>query len=60
MALIATLIALQKVSPWPRGARLAMATVLAVLATGLLAAPHRLPGLVVPGHGGMHSMKAMD
>jgi predicted metal-binding membrane protein len=60
MALIATLIALQKISPWPRGARLATAIVLAVLAAGLLAAPHRLAGLVVPGHGGMHSMKAMD
>jgi predicted metal-binding membrane protein len=60
MALIAILIALQKISPWPRGARLATATVLAVLAAGLLAAPHRLPGLVLPGHGGMPSMKAMD
>jgi predicted metal-binding membrane protein len=60
MVLIAALVALQKLSPWPRGARLVTATVLAVLAAGLLAAPHQLPGLVVPGHGGMHPMKAMD
>jgi predicted metal-binding membrane protein len=60
MALIAALVALQKISPWPRGARLVTATALAVLAAGLLAAPHQLPGLVVPGHGGMHPMKAME
>ncbi|HEX3831098.1 MAG TPA: DUF2182 domain-containing protein [Solirubrobacteraceae bacterium] len=45
MALIATLIALQKLSPWPRGARLATATVRAVLAAGLLAAPTGCPTL---------------
>jgi predicted metal-binding membrane protein len=60
MALIAALVALEKTSPWPRAARLATATVLVVLAAGLLAAPHQLPGLVIPGHGGMHSMKAAE
>jgi predicted metal-binding membrane protein len=59
MVLIAALVALQKTSPWPRAARLATAAVLAVLAVGILATPGSLPGLVVPGQGGMHSMKAM-
>lgn len=59
MALIAALIALEKTSPWPLAARLATATVLAVLAAGILAAPHEIPGLAVPGSGGMHAMHAM-
>jgi predicted metal-binding membrane protein len=49
MALIAALVALEKVGPWRRAARLASAGVLFVLAAALLAAPHELPGLVVPG-----------
>ena len=60
MALIAALVALEKTSPRPRAARLATAAVLAALAVGILAAPGRLPGLVVPAQGGMHSMKAMN
>jgi predicted metal-binding membrane protein len=60
MALIAAVVALEKTSPWPLVARLGTATVLAMLAVGILAAPHQVPGLVVPGHGGMHAMKAMD
>ncbi len=59
MALIAVLVALEKTSPSPSRARLATATVLAALAVGILAAPHQVPGLVVPGSGGMHAMKAM-
>jgi predicted metal-binding membrane protein len=59
MALVALLVALEKTGPSPFAARLATATVLAVLATGILAAPHLVPGLVVPGSGGMHAMKAM-
>ncbi len=59
MGLIAALVALEKTSPWPLAARLATATVLAVLAAGILAAPHEVPGLAVPGSGGMHAMQAM-
>jgi predicted metal-binding membrane protein len=59
MALIAVLLALEKTGPSPSAARLATATVLAVLAAGILAAPQHVPGLVVPGSGGMHAMKAM-
>ncbi|MGA2927029.1 MAG: DUF2182 domain-containing protein [Solirubrobacteraceae bacterium] len=59
MALIAALVAVEKIGPWPRGARLASAAVLAVLAATIIAAPHELPGLVVPGAGGMHAINAM-
>jgi predicted metal-binding membrane protein len=58
MALIAVLVAFEKTGPWPFAAKLATATVLAVLAVGVLAAPQQLPGLVVPGSGGMHAMQA--
>jgi predicted metal-binding membrane protein len=59
MVVIAALVALEKVGSWPRGARLATAVVLAALAVGVLVAPHEVPGLVVPGSGGMHAMSAM-
>lgn len=59
MALIAALVALQKVAPWPLAARLATATVLVALAVGIVAAPHEVPGLVVPGSRAMHSMNAV-
>jgi predicted metal-binding membrane protein len=49
MAAIAVLVALEKVGPWRSGARLASAAVLVVLATAILAAPHEVPGFVVPG-----------
>jgi predicted metal-binding membrane protein len=58
MALIAVLVAFEKTGPWPFAAKLATATVLAVLAVGVLAAPEQVPGLVVPGSGGMHAMQA--
>lgn len=57
MALIAGLVALEKVGPWGRAAKLATAGVLVVLAVAILAAPHELPGFVVPGSSGsMHAM----
>jgi len=59
MALIALLVAFEKTGPWPGAAKLATAAVLATLAVGILAAPHNVPGLVVPGSGAMHAMKAM-
>jgi len=61
MALIAALIAVEKTVPWRRVATWGTAAILIVLAIGLLAAPHDVPGLVVPGGGAhaMHMMKAM-
>jgi predicted metal-binding membrane protein len=49
MALIAGLVALEKIGPWGRAARVATAAVLVVLAVAILALPHDVPGLVVPG-----------
>jgi predicted metal-binding membrane protein len=60
MALIAGLVALEKVGPWGRAAKLATAGVLVVLAIAILAMPHDVPGFVVPGSSGsMHTMKSM-
>jgi predicted metal-binding membrane protein len=60
MALIAVLVALEKVGPWGRGARLATAGGLLVLAAAMLAMPHEIPGFVVPGPpGSSHMMKGM-
>lgn len=60
MALIAGLVALEKVGPWGRGAKVATAAVLLVLAVAILAVPHDVPGFAVPGSpGSMHAMKAM-
>jgi predicted metal-binding membrane protein len=58
MALVAVLVALEKVGPWGRGARLATAGVLVVLAAAILAVPHEVPGFVVPGSpASLHMMK---
>jgi predicted metal-binding membrane protein len=60
MVLIAGLVALEKVGPWGRAAKVGTAGVLVVLAVAILAVPHEVPGLVVPGSpGSMHAMKAM-
>ncbi len=59
MALVATLVALEKLGPWPFAARLATAVVLALLAAAMVLAPHDIPGLVLPGSGGAHAMQAM-
>jgi predicted metal-binding membrane protein len=60
MALVAALVALEKLGPGPRAATVATAILLAALAVGILAAPHDVPGLVVPGSPAtMHAMKAM-
>jgi predicted metal-binding membrane protein len=59
MALIAGLVALEKTGPRPRAAKLATASVLALLAAGVLLAPAHVPGLVVPGAAPMHAMNAM-
>jgi predicted metal-binding membrane protein len=60
MALIAGLVALEKVGPWARAARGATAGVLVALAVAILALPHDVPGFVVPGlPGAMHTIGAM-
>ncbi len=60
MALIAGLVALEKVGPWGRTAKLATAGLLVVLAVAILAVPRDVPGFVVPGtSGSTHAMKAM-
>lgn len=61
MGLIAVLVALEKVGPWPRGARLATAGVLVLLAVAVLAVPHEIPGFTVPGSAASppHMMSAM-
>jgi predicted metal-binding membrane protein len=60
MALVAVLVALEKIGPWTRGTRLATAAVLLVLAAAILAVPHDVPGFVVPGSpAAPHAMKAM-
>jgi len=61
MALVAGLIAFEKVFPWRRAVTWVSAGVLLTLAVLLVAAPEALPGLVVPGaeHGGPQAMDAM-
>ena len=60
MGLIAVLVALEKVGPSGRGASVATAGVLVVLAAAILAVPHEVPGFVVPGSpASLHMMKAM-
>jgi predicted metal-binding membrane protein len=60
MGLIAGLVALEKVGPWGREARIATAVVLTVLAVAILAVPHDVPGFVVPGSSAPpHAMKTM-
>jgi predicted metal-binding membrane protein len=49
MALVAALVTVEKTVPWGRAATWATAIVLLVLGVVLIAAPGRLPGLVVPG-----------
>jgi predicted metal-binding membrane protein len=56
MAFVAALIALEKTLPWGRPATYATALVLLVLGVVLIAAPDAVPGLTVPGDGGMDAM----
>ncbi len=60
MALIAGLVALEKVGPWGRTAKVATAGFLIVLAIAILVLPHDVPGFVVPRlPTSMHAMRAM-
>ncbi len=62
MAFVAALIALEKTVPWRRAVTWGTAAILLALAIAVLAAPHDVPGLVVPSgsHSAMHTMKAMQ
>jgi predicted metal-binding membrane protein len=61
MVLVAALIALEKTLPWRRTVTWGIAGLLVVLAIAVVAVPHDVPGLVVPGasHSAMSSMGAM-
>jgi predicted metal-binding membrane protein len=59
MAIVAGLIALEKILPWRRAATYATAVVLLALGMLVLLAPDALPGLTVPGHDPMQEMTPM-
>jgi predicted metal-binding membrane protein len=60
MAFVAALITLEKLLPWRRVATWGTAAALVVLAAMLLATPHSVPTLVVPGGAhNAHGMSAM-
>jgi predicted metal-binding membrane protein len=59
MAFVAALIALEKTIPWHRAASWGTAAILLVLAIATVAAPHSVPGLVVPG-GSASAMPAIN
>lgn len=52
MALVAALITIEKVLPWRRAAVWSTTALLIALAIGVLAAPHAVPGFVVPAANG--------
>jgi predicted metal-binding membrane protein len=62
MAVVAALIALEKTLPWRRAATWGTAAVLLALAIAIVAVPHEVPGLVVPGgsHAAMQTMDRMQ
>jgi predicted metal-binding membrane protein len=56
MVLIAALVALEKLAPWPRTGTNVVAAVLAAIAIAVAAIPSDLPGLVVPSRGAIVMM----
>jgi predicted metal-binding membrane protein len=60
MAFVAALIALEKTLPWRRTVTYATAAILLALGIVLLAAPESVPGLTLPGGGGMDAGGGMD
>jgi predicted metal-binding membrane protein len=60
MAFIAGLIAIEKTLPWRRVATYGTTAILVVLGVLLLAAPKAVPGLTIPGIGGMDQMGQME
>ncbi len=60
MAFVAALIALEKTLPWHRVVTWGTAAILLALAIAVVAVPHSVPGLVVPGsHGAISAMNSM-
>lgn len=59
MAVVAGLIAFEKVIPWRRAATYVTALILVVLGALILVAPGSLPGLTVPGQNPMPTMSLM-
>jgi predicted metal-binding membrane protein len=59
MAVVAALIAVEKIIPWRRLATYGTAAILLVLGVLLLAAPDAIPGLTIPAHGAMPQMGHM-
>ena len=59
MAVVAGLIAIEKILPWRRTATYGTAIVLLALGVLMLVAPGALPGLTVPGHDSMPVMAQM-
>jgi predicted metal-binding membrane protein len=57
MAVVASLITLEKTFPWRRTVTWITAALLLGLAIALIAVPHAVPGLVVPGAHGMRPMR---
>jgi predicted metal-binding membrane protein len=55
-AFVAALIAVEKLLPWKRVATIGTAAILLALGVLLIAAPAAIPGLTIPGSGGMASM----
>jgi predicted metal-binding membrane protein len=51
MVVVAVVVALERVAPWPRAAALGAAIALALLAAGVGLAPGHVPGLTIPSHG---------
>jgi predicted metal-binding membrane protein len=61
MALVAVLVALEKLAPWPRAGIALTTTVLIAIAFGVAEFPRSVPGLVLPaGHGSMATMSMSD
>ncbi len=59
MAVVAALIAVEKLVPWRRVATYGTAAVLIVLGALLIATPDAVPGLTIPGSGSMSQMSRM-
>jgi predicted metal-binding membrane protein len=60
MAMVAGLIAIEKTLPWRRLATYGTTTILIALGVLLLAIPDAVPGLTIPGSGGMSPMNQMS
>jgi predicted metal-binding membrane protein len=59
MAIVAALIALEKILPWQRLATRGTAAILVVLGALVLVAPTTIPGFTVPSQAPMHTMPTM-